>query len=97
MAHAVPSKATRDTIRQYLGSQRVVFIVLNISLDMTIKRTLARHGDAEGVADFVANVYKVYEPAGEDEDNAFNVDIEEDMSKEDVLAKVLKVIRMIKC
>ena len=32
------------------------------------------------------------EPAGDDEENAFNVTISEDMSKDDVVKKVLEIV-----
>jgi len=33
----------------------------------------------------------LYEPAGEDEENAYNVEITEDMSREDVIQKILDI------
>ena len=39
--------------------------------------------------------YDLYEPAGEDEKNAYNIDITEDMSVEDVIEKVLKIVENI--
>ena len=39
--------------------------------------------------------YDLYEPAGEDENNAYNIDITEDMSIEDVIEKVLKIVENI--
>ena len=38
-------------------------------------------------------MYGMYEPAGEDEEGAHNVTITEDMSREDVLKRVLAVIK----
>ena len=39
--------------------------------------------------------YDLYEPAGEDEKNAYNIDITEDMSVDDVIVKVLKIVENI--
>ena len=39
--------------------------------------------------------YDLYEPADEDEKNAYNIDITEDMSVEDVIKKVLKIVENI--
>ena len=44
---------------------------------------------------FLFKVFEEFEPAGEDEENAFNIIISEDMTKEDVLNKVLEVIAKI--
>ena len=97
VAHAVPSRDTRNYIREGLGSlgqDQVVFIVLNMSLEASRKRVLARHGDGiDGLLTFVEGIHKLYEPAGEDEANTFNVDIEDGMSKDEVLAKVMEVVK----
>ena len=37
-------------------------------------------------------MFDMYEPAGEDEEGAYNVTITEDMSKDDVLKQVLDII-----
>ena len=37
-------------------------------------------------------MYSMYEPAGEDEEGAHNVTITEDMTREDVLKRVMAVI-----
>ena len=36
-------------------------------------------------------MYALYEPAGDDEANAYNVTITEDMSPDDVIGKVLEI------
>ena len=41
-------------------------------------------------------VFNFYEPAGNDEENAFNVDISEEMSVDDVMNKILEVLNSIK-
>ena len=35
---------------------------------------------------------ELYEPAGEDEENAYNVTITEDMDREDVIEKILEIV-----
>ena len=39
--------------------------------------------------------FDLYEPAGTDEKNAYNIDITEDMSVEDVLQEVLKIVEKV--
>ena len=41
-------------------------------------------------------VFKFYEPAGNDEENTFNIDISEEMSVDDVMNKILEVLNSIK-
>ena len=43
----------------------------------------------------LVKVFDVYEPAGEDEEGAYNVTITEDMTRQDVLKEVLAVIAKI--
>ena len=38
-------------------------------------------------------MHKLYEPGEEDEENTFNVSIEEGMTREDVMQKVLAIIK----
>ena len=42
-------------------------------------------------------MFDMYEPAGEDEEGAYNVTITEDMSKDNVLKQVLDIIAKIWC
>ena len=53
-----------------------------------------RHGDTAGgqFGESLARMFDMYEPAGEDEEGAYNVAITEDMSRDDVLKKVLEII-----
>ena len=78
----------RDFIRSLLGND-VVFIVLGMTLECSQKRVEKRHGDIDGVGDFASKLHKFYAPAGEDEPNSYNVSIEQGMSRDDVLAKVI--------
>ena len=70
----------------------VVFIVLGMTLECSQKRVEKRHGDIDGVGDFASKLHKFYAPAGEDEPNSYNVSIEQGMSRDDVLAKVIDVV-----
>ena len=92
IAYAVFSRKQRDLLRELLGPD-LVFIVLNMSKDCMAKRIRQRHGDA--AEHFIKSFEKfsaLYEPAGQDEENAFNLDITEDMDKDKVLAKVLELV-----
>ena len=56
---------------------------------------IARHGKGTGMDGLVAMMIKfaeLYEPAGEDEEGAYNVEITEDMNREDVIQKILEIV-----
>ena len=95
IAFAVFSRKQRDIIRKVLGPD-VIFMVLNLTKDCTKKRLTARHGEGD-LADMLNNtileLYKFYEKAGEDEENAFNIIIEEDMNADNVIDKVMDIIK----
>ena len=72
-----------------------MFIVLNLTKNCQQKRLKGRHGEgenAEKTNKMFANIYDLYEPAGEDEEGAHNVTISEDMSPDDVMKLVLEKV-----
>ena len=95
IAFAVFSRKQRDIIRKILGPD-VIFIVLNLTKDCTKKRLAGRHGDGD-LADKMTNtlleMHKFYEKAGEHEWKAFNIMIEEDMNTDNVIDKVMDIIK----
>ena len=83
----------------YIISSFLVFLVLNLTKEAQDHRLLARHGSDEAgkfSADLMRKVFNFYEPAGNDEENAFNIDISEEMSVNDVMNKILEVLNSIK-
>ena len=92
LAHALFSRAQREQAVELLDGD-VVFIVLNMTQECQSKRLAQRHGDTGLNLDFLDKMFKLYEPAGEDEKNAFNVTVTEDMSQEDVIEKVQEIVR----
>ena len=94
IAQAVMNRLQRDAMRKELGPD-LVFIVLNMNQACQKKRVGARHGEGafgETMQEALSKMYQLYHPADEDEPNAVNVEITEDMSREDVLEKVLDII-----
>ena len=94
IAQAVFSRRQRDKLRKIIGPD-LVFIVLNMTKECQMKRIKGRHGDSPMLEEFMRVLVKyaeMCEPAGDDEENAFNVTISEDMSKDDVVKKVLEVV-----
>ena len=43
----------------------------------------------------MSKLFQEFEPAGGEEENAFNVEVSEDMAKEEVLEKVLEIVAKI--
>ena len=54
-----------------------------------------RERHLENAIELMAKMFDLYEPAGEDEEGAFNVAVTEDMSRDDVLKRVLETIAKI--
>ena len=70
---------------------------MNLTKNCQKKRLAARHGDeaAGGFGDVLSKMYDMYEPAGEDEEGAYNLTITEDMTPDDVLKNALEIIAKI--
>ena len=88
IAQAVFSRTQRDQLRKIIGPD-LIFMVLNLTKECQSKRLENRHasdGDEVGaqMADMMKRFYDLYEPAGDDEENAFNIDITEEMSIEEM-------------
>ena len=82
VAQAIYSRKQRDYLRKILGPE-CVFIVLNMSNECAKKRIIGRHGDSlnEDFLDRMIKLVGMFEPAGADEENAYNVEITEDMTQ----------------
>ena len=93
VAHVVFSRKSRDLCRKECPD--IVFITLTMTEECQKKRLQKRHGDNKEMLDFLTKLFDELEPAGDDEENAYNIIISEDMSKEDVLNRVLEVIAKI--
>ena len=92
IANAVFSRTQRETLRRQIGPE-LVFIVLNLTKDCQKKRCQSRMGGGgEGVVDMFTKMFDMYEPAGDDEENAFNIIVTEEMTVEDVEKKVLEIV-----
>ena len=93
---AVPTRALRNHIRKQIGLD-LVFIFLDMTNEDQIKRIITRSGDDgdDGVGNikkWVTTVNRIYEPAAIDEDGTISVKIDNTMSREDVVDKMLNLI-----
>ena len=95
VAFTVFSRKHRDAIQKILGSD-VIFLVMNLTENYTKKRILSRHGEAEpwaeGISKMALAFHKIHEKAEEDEENAYDIMIEENMTPDDVVDKVMDII-----
>ena len=98
IAQGVFSRGQRDQIRKIIGPD-LIFMVMNLTKECHNKRLANRYGSNSKTgakfADGMKKFYDLYEPAGDDEENAFNIGITEDMSIEDVVEAVLKTAESI--
>ena len=46
----------------------------------------------EAIAAMLTKIAEFYEPAGNDEENVYNIEINEDMSPDDVIKKVMDIV-----
>ena len=90
MAHAVATRGSRDYLRKLMGPD-LVFVVINMTRECQKERLKERHG--ESVGDLMEKMFNLYEPAGEDEENAFNIMIEDNMNADNVIDKVMDIIK----
>ena len=92
IAQSIFSRKQRDSLRNIIGPD-LVFIVLNMSNECQMQRLKNRHGNADaGWIKILNKFHELSEPAEEDEDNAFNVKITDDMSPEYVLQKIMLLL-----
>ena len=61
--------------------------------DFCIHQIQARHGEqAEDAIKILTGIFDIYEPPGENERNTYNVEITDEMTPNDVLEKVQKIL-----
>ena len=85
------NRAQRDTLRSMLGED-LIFIVLRLSDECLKKRLHERHSNSKKQAEILEIMAELYEEAGEDEHNAYNLHVDLNMTPDDVIAKVLDIV-----
>ena len=96
VAFAVSRRESRDLLREQMGPD-LVFIVLNLTKECMTERVEKRHPGDEGkiYVDLFNRMYDAYQPAGDDEENAYNVSVDGNMSPDDVVQNVINLIEKI--
>jgi len=87
VAQCILRRSMRDFIRSKLGPELVI-ILLEMDLDHMKERLSKRHEDQLPL-EWMETVYKICEPAEDDEENVLTLKISPDMSREDVVKMVL--------
>ena len=94
VAQGCPTRYLRDAIKE--ENPEVIFIMLRVSPELQVKRIKERSGgkDApQAMVDMMAKIFEAFPPADEDEKQAFNLEITEGMTPEDVGKKILELIK----
>ena len=93
VAFAVSDRNSRDFVRAEMGPE-LVFLVLNLTKKCQAQRIEARHPgeDNKGVRDMLIQMHEHFAPAGEDEPNTFNIEIDETMTPQDVMNSILRIV-----
>ena len=90
VAHAVPFRGIRDEIRMIIPD--CIFIVLTVNIDCQTKRLIKRHGENAKMIEFLMKIHKSYKSPDVGEPNTFEIIIEEEMTENDVLYKVMEIL-----
>jgi len=86
------TRALRDHIRSVLGPD-LIFVILSMDEEEVRKRVTARHHGEEQASELMEPINKLCEPIGDDEENAVSIRVTTDMTKEDVLQKILDLVK----
>ena len=96
VAQAVPSRIMRDAIRKVLGKE-LVFVLLKLTPEFQKERITNRHQDGDesvnqAIIEMCTKINKFYESAEVDEENTFDIVINGDLTPDDVVEKILKIV-----
>ena len=93
VAFAIPNKKLRDLVREHIPD--IIFVALEMSKENVGKRLEIRHGDTlpPGVIDGFKDLSDIYKGPEDGEKNCYGVEIKEDMTRDDVLGKILEKLK----
>jgi len=93
IAQAVPTRKIRDFIRKQMG-ENLIFVVLHMTKEDQMERIVKRHGDAnENLIEKMTMCHNVFEPAEDDEKNAIHCLITKDMTRDEVVEKIVQLLK----
>merc|ERR1719309_127103 len=85
------TREVRDLVRANLGTD-LLFVILSMNMDDVRKRVKERHHGDDSAVELMAPIHNLCEPIEPDEDNVVGVTITPEMSKEEVVNKILKLV-----
>ena len=93
VVYATATQVDRNLIRKILPD--CTFITLTLTREAQKKRLLARH-DEKTMADRIkywTDIYDLFELPGENESNIYNLDISEEMTRDDVFRGIEQILK----
>jgi len=85
------TREVRDLVRARLGP-KLVFVILSMDMDDVRKRVKERHHGEEAAAEMMAPINKICDPIGADEENVVGITVSSEMTREDVIKKILESV-----
>lgn len=92
VANAVPTRVSRDHIRTKLGPN-LIFVVMDMSKEDQQARVKERQGDDEEMINQMCKAYEIFEPPVADEPNTIHLLITKDMTRDDVVDKIIQELK----
>jgi len=93
VTESVPTRVLRDHMRAKLGPD-LIFVVLHMTKDDLEARLKARHGEEAGtIIEYLTKANAMYERARKDEPNTLDVKVTQEMSPDDVVDKILDMLK----
>ena len=77
--------------RSRLGSD-LLFVILSMDMDDMKKRVKERHHGEDAANDIMAPINEICDPIGPDEQNVVGITVTSDMTREDVVNKILESV-----
>ena len=93
VAFAIMTQVQRDLIRKILPD--CTFITLSLTREGQRKRLLARQDEKEeaNTIKYFMNLYDLYELPGENECNTYNIEINDEMTRDEVVKSVEDILQ----
>jgi len=85
------TREVRDLVRANLGPD-LLFVILSMDMDDVRKRVKERHHGDDSAVELMAPIHNICDPIGPDEENVVGVTVTPNMSREDVVNKILKLV-----
>ena len=90
VSYAVAKRVDRDFLRKILGED-LIFVVLDISLDLVIERLSGREGKEKNREE-AAKLHSVFEPAEKDEPNTIPFEMKRGVTREENAQAIFDLI-----